>query len=168
MTTAELLTTQLDDTRAWTLKLIADLDGNDWFFQPAPGMGHALWLCGHLTCSQHLLIHVRCLSTNGVLDDAFTSHFPIGSPVASRDEHDYPPIEAVRAAMDNVHRQTIEVVRGMSDKLLAEPAYAADGKSPHPHYLDKCGAVTHCFRHEAFHAGQVASIRRLLGKSFLR
>ena len=168
MTTAELLATQMDDTRAWTLKLLADLNGDDWFFQPASGMGHALWLCGHLTCSQHLLIHVRCLGTKGVLGDAFTGHFPIGSPVASRGEHDYPSVDAVRASMNDVHARTIEVVRGMSDTLLVEPSFAADGKSAHPHYRDKCGAVTHCFRHEAFHAGQIASIRRLLGRPFLR
>ena len=56
----------------------------------------------------------------------------------------------------------------MSDSLLDEPAFGADGKSPHPHYKDKRGAVAHCNRHEAFHAGQLAMIRRLLGKTFLR
>jgi hypothetical protein len=55
----------------------------------------------------------------------------------------------------------------MSDSLLAEAAFGGDGK-PHPHYKDKCGVVAHCNRHEAFHAGQIAMIRRLLGKSFLR
>ena len=55
----------------------------------------------------------------------------------------------------------------MDDALLAERAYGADG-ARHPHYDDKSGAVSHCNRHEAFHAGQIATIRRLLGKSFLR
>ena len=166
MTNAELLADQLDGTREWTLKLLADLKGDDWTSQPAAGLAHPVWLCGHVACSQHLLIHVRCLG-GGVLDESFTKHFPIGGPVRSAKEHGYPPVATVLATMEEVHRKTLAAVRGMSDALLAEPAFGGDGK-PHPHYKDKAGAVAHCNRHEAFHAGQLAMIRRLLGKSFLR
>jgi len=168
MTPQELLAQQLDDTRNWTLKLIADLEGDDWYFQPAPGMGHALWLCGHLANAQSLLIHVRCLGGPSVVDESFAQHFGIGSPVRSASEHDYPPVEDVRKCMEEVHAATLSAVREVSDALLAEPCYGPDGKTPHPHYRDKAGAISHCSRHEAFHAGQIASIRRLLGKSFLR
>ena len=63
--------------------------------------------------------------------------------------------------------RTLAGVRGMSDDLLGEPAWGKDGR-PHPHYRDKVGAVPHCAGHEAFHAGQLALIRRMLGKAFLR
>jgi hypothetical protein len=69
--------------------------------------------------------------------------------------------------MDEMHRGTLEAIAGMTDALLAQPAWGKDG-APHPHYKTKLGAVTHCARHEAFHAGQLALIRRLRGKSFLR
>jgi len=167
MTTSEFLAEQLDGTRGWTLKLIADLKGGDWMFQPSPGMSHALWLCGHLACSEHLLIHVRCLN-RGTLGEDFTRHFPIGAAVKSAKEYDFPSVEAVLATMREVHEKTLAAIRGMSDALLNEPAYAADGKSLHPHYKDKRGVVAHCNRHEAFHAGQIASLRRMLGKAFLR
>lgn len=168
MTISELLSRQLDDTRDWTLKLIADLKGDDWTFQPAPGLAHPLWHCGHLACSENLLVHVRCLGGKGLLDAAFVGHFPMGGAIKSAKEHDYPSVEAVLSTMKTVHAETLKAVRGMSDALLAESAFGADGKSPHPHYRDKAGAVAHCSRHEAFHAGQIALIRRLLGKSFLR
>lgn len=168
MTQQELLARQLDDTRDWTLKLIVDLEGDDWFFQPAPGMAHALWLCGHLASAQSSLIHVRCLQRVPVLDGAFGKHFGIGVPVQSAAEHDYPPLEEVRGWMDKVHQATLDAVRGVTDELLAEPCFGPDGKTPHPHYKDKAGAISHSGRHEAFHAGQIASIRRLLGKPFLR
>lgn len=168
MTLAELLADQLERTREWTLKLLADLEGDDWTFQPARGLAHPLWHCGHLACSQDLLVFVRCLGRPSTLPEGFASHFPIGGPVASTDEHDYPPVETVLSTMSEVHQRTLSAVRGMSDALLAEPAFAGDGKSTHPHYNDKRGAVSHCNRHEAFHAGQLALIRRLLGKSFLR
>ena len=175
MTTGELLAVQLDGTRDWTKKLMADLSGDDWSFQPAPGLPHATWLCGHMTVSQHLLIHVRCLGGDGPLDETFVSCFPtgkpvvpVGRPVKSVAEQDYPPLELLLETMDDTHAKTLAVVREMSDELLAEPAFGADGKLSHPHYRDKLGAVTHCARHEAFHAGQLATLRRLLGKSFLR
>ncbi len=162
-----LLVDQLELTRDWTRRLIADLKGDDWSFQPAPGLAHALFLCGHLAISQDVLVHIRCLGLP-VVPDSFKEHFGIGRPVLTVHEHDYPPFEAVLGTMEDIHRKTIESIKGMSDSLLAEPAFAADGKTPHPHYRDKRGAISHCSRHEAFHAGQIAMIRRLRGKAFLR
>lgn len=166
MSQADFLAEQFQGTHEWTLRLIADLKGDDWHFSPKPGLAHPLWLCGHLTVSPHLLIHVRCLN-NGILDDTFVAHFPIGGPVPSAKDHAYPSAETVLRKMAEVHEQTYAAIRGMSDALLAEPAYGAGGAA-HPHYRDKRGAVAHCNRHEAFHAGQLAMIRRLLGKPFLR
>ncbi|MGB0715596.1 MAG: DinB family protein [Phycisphaerae bacterium] len=166
MNQADLLAEELDGTRDWTLKLLADLSGDDWKFMPGDGLPHALWLCGHFAVAQHLLVHVRCLSAP-VLEDSFIAHFPIGAPVKSTTEHDYPSPETILQVMETTHAQTIAAIKGMGDALLAEPATGAEGK-PHPHYRDKRGAVMHCNRHEAFHAGQLATIRRLLGKPFLR
>jgi hypothetical protein len=167
MKSAELLARQIEGTRDWTLKLIADLKGDDWSFQPAPGLAHALWLCGHLACAQDLLVHRRVLGGAGVIRDEFSRHFPIGGDIKPSAEHDYPPIATVLAMMERVHTETCSAVRGMNDEFLAGPAFGGDGK-PHPHYDDKAGAIAHCNRHEAFHAGQLAMIRRLLGKPFLR
>lgn len=166
MRLSEALALQLDGARDWTLRLLADLHGDDWVFQPAPGLAHPLWICGHLAVSQHVLIHVRCLD-RPLLDESFASNYPIGGPIRSTAEHGYPDSEHVLRVMADVHAATLAAVRGMSDELLSEPAYGQGG-APHPHYKDKLGAVAHCARHEAFHAGQLALIRRLRGKPFLR
>ena len=168
MTQSELLAEQFDGTRQWTTILIADLKGDDWTFQPGEGLAHPLWLCGHLTSAQDSLVSVRCLGRPSTLPMGFAAHFPIGGPVKSAREHDYPPVDTVLSTMKETHPRTLEAIRGMSDSLLAEAAFGADGKTPHPHYRDKRGVVTHASRHEAFHAGQIAMIRRLLGKPFLR
>ncbi len=166
MTKAMLLAREVDDTRDWTLKLLADLVSDDWAFSPGPGLPHPLWLCGHMAVAQHLLVHVRCLDA-GVLDAEWLNHFPIGADVKSTTAHDYPPIQRIREIMDEVHTKTLSAIKGMDDAMLAQPAFGLNG-STHPHYKDKAGAVAHCSRHEAFHAGQLATIRRLLGKPFLR
>lgn len=168
MTLSQLLVQQLIDTRDWTTLLLADMQGDDWTFQPKPGFSHVLWMCGHLAFAQNTLIHVRCMDTDGILDDSFLKHFPIGADVLSANDYDFPPVEDVLATMKEVHEKTLGVVGTMSDDFLTEPAYAADGNTLHPHYKDKGGAVSHCIRHEAFHAGQIATIRRMVGKAFLR
>lgn len=166
MTLAHLLAEQLDGTRDWTLKLLADIGADDWGFQPAAGLAHPLWIAGHLAVSQDVLIHTRCLGRSIVAAE-FAAHFPIGGPIAPTGGRAYPRPEEVLRVMERTHAATLEAVRGLSGELLAEPAYGKDG-APHPHYRDKCGAISHCARHEAFHAGQLALIRRLLGKPFLR
>lgn len=166
MTTGELLADQARRTREWTLMVLAGFEGNDWTYQPQPGLQHALWLCGHLACAQETLIFQRCLGKS-VLDPAFRAHFGIGGPIESADEHDWPSPALVRSKMDDMQKLTEEAIAGMSEDLLAQPAYAKDG-GEHPHYDTKLGAVSHLVRHEAFHAGQLAMIRRLLGKPFLR
>lgn len=166
MTVSDTLAQQLTDTRDWTLKLLADLSGDDWSFQPGPGLAHAQYLIGHLAVSQNVLVHVRCLGTP-VLDEAFCNHFPIGGPIPPVAAGRFPPVSELLACMAHTHGLTLVAVRAMSDALLREPAFGKDG-TIHPHYEDKLGAVSHCIRHEAFHAGQISTIRRLLGKSFLR
>jgi len=161
-----MLADQIRRTREWTLKLLSDLEGAEWTFQPAPGLQHPLWIAGHLTCAQELLVFQRCLN-RAVLEEAFLAHFAIGGEIKSTVQHDWPGAQLVRRRMDEMQTITEQAVAGMSDGLLAEPAFGKDG-SRHPHYDTKLGAMAHLARHEAFHAGQVAVIRRLMGKKFLR
>ena len=166
MTTGEVLAEQIGGTRDWTLKLLADLAGDDWIWQPQPGFQHALWICGHLACAQELLLFQRCLGRT-VLDPDFLGHFPIGRAIKSGSEHDWPDPAVVREKMDEMQTTTLETVATLDDGLLAEPAFGQDGAT-HPHYDTKLGAISHVARHEAFHAGQLATIRRMLGRVFLR
>ena len=166
MTLSQFLADQLKGTREWTLKLLADFKGDDWTFQPGPGLAHALWTCGHLANSQHALVFVRCLK-KPFLAEEFIQHFPMGKPIAAAGEHPFPSVAEVRQVMDDVHTRTLAAVRELSFEFLSMPAYGADGK-PHPHYSTVQGAIGHVDRHEAFHAGQIALIRRLLGRNFLR
>jgi hypothetical protein len=166
MNVTDVLVEQLRRTREWTLLLLEGIEGTDWTYQPKPGVQHALWICGHLAVAQEALVFVRCLNKS-VLDPAFKTHFPTGGDIKSAPQYDWPDPRVVRSKMDEMQRITESEVASLSEGLLAQPAFAADGK-PHPHYTNKLGAISHAARHEAFHAGQLALIRRLLGKKFLR
>ena len=166
MTTGQLLAEQMRGTRDWTLKLLVGLEGDEWTFQPRPGIQHALWLCGHLAVAQELLLFKRCLN-RAVMDPALMPHFSIGGPIKSAGEYDWPAPQQVKATMGQMEAAVEETLRGLSDEFLAEPALGQDG-AKHPHYDTKLGAMSHMIRHEAFHAGQLAMLRRQMGKSFLR
>ncbi len=166
MTTGQVLADQIRRTREWTILLLVDLAGDDWTWQPFPGAQHALWICGHVASAQQQLVFGRCLGQED-LDSEFMDHFAIGGPIKSAEEHDWPSPDVVRRQMDKVQSQTEEAVVGLSDSFLAEPAFGKGGV-PHPHYDTKLGAIGHVVRHEAFHAGQLAMLRRLRGKPFLR
>lgn len=166
MTISQVLADQVRRTREWTLMLLTDIEGDDWFYQPQPGMQHALWICGHLTSAQDTLLFTRVLN-KPVLDDGFKEHFPIGGPVKSKAENDWPQVADVRKVMDETQAKAEAAITGLSDAVLAEHCPGKDG-AVHPHYVTKLGAISHLARHEAFHAGQLATIRRMLGRSFLR
>ncbi|MCG3137714.1 MAG: hypothetical protein HJJLKODD_01564 [Phycisphaerae bacterium] len=166
MTLTSVLIDQLQRTREWTLKLLQDISGTDWTYQINPGAQHVLWLCGHLATSQDTLLFQRCLQRE-VLDPEFRRHFPIGGPIRSRTEYGWPAPELVLQKMADMQQSTISAIREIDPAILQEPAFGAQG-SKHPHYDTKIGAINHMNRHEAFHAGQMALIRRMLGKQFLR
>lgn len=166
MNATDTLLEALDGSRDWTLKLIADVTGDQWTYQPTAGAQHILWLCGHLASAQETLILVRCLGREKT-DATFDAHFPIGRPVRSAAEYDYPPTDLVVRKMAETHARVLEAVSAMTDGQLAERCFGKDG-AVHPHYTTRRGAVNHCARHEAFHAGQIALLRRMQGMPFLR
>ncbi len=166
MRDVDTLIESIDGSRDWTLKLIADLEDGDWTFQPADGLHHALWICGHLASSQQTLVLMRVLG-HAKAHEEFVAHFPHGDGVKSASAHAYPSATAVRDTMAAIHGDVLDGIRSMSAEHLGEPC-GGPGGAAHPHYTTKRGAILHCARHEAFHAGQLALIRRLIGKPFLR
>ena len=163
---AALLADQVEVSRDWTLRLLADVAGDDWLYQPFEGGHHILWLAGHLAVAEQLLVITRCLGGDPP-DAEFAAHFGIGGPVKSATEHDWPTPETVLSMMDSTHAKVMAAIKIMSDELLDQPAYGLNG-AEHPHYKTVAGAIAHCARHEGFHAGQIAMLRRLRGKAFLR
>lgn len=163
MEPAAFLADELAKTREWTKQLLADLDGDDWGFQLKEEMYHATWLVGHIAWAQHGLVMRRCFG-EGPLDNAYADPFKIGTTPVPLGEGTYPAVGDLVAHFDRVQEMVVEKVRGMTG---ADLETTLEGK-PHPMFTTKGSAVVHSTRHEAFHAGQIATIRRMLGRSPLR
>lgn len=161
----DFLIERLTKARGWTCSLIADIDENQWFEMPAPGVGHVAWQLGHLAVSQIALVHNRCLGKppETCMDPALRDTFGKGStPIA--DASKYPAIPEIKALFDKTQNEVLEIIRSMSDADLDAPA----GTEPHPLFDTKAGALGTAAMHETFHAGQIAMSRRIWGKRPLR
>jgi hypothetical protein len=162
---AELLAERLQAARRWTLSLLNDYPDSTWFDMSTSGHTHVAWQVGHITASMVSLIHVRCLgkSFEDCLPADFRDKFGIGSsPVADAAAH--PPVAEIRALFERVHAEAVAAVAEMSEADLSSPAAGP----PHPLFTTREEAVATAVMHEAFHAGQLAMLRRLAGKGPLR
>jgi hypothetical protein len=79
--------------------------------------------------------------------------------VPSADPALYPSAHEIRAIFDRVHEQVLTELAAYDPVVLDQPA----GK-PHRFAKTKLDCVLWCSRHELVHAGQVALLRRMLGK----
>lgn len=163
MNPSDFLADELDRTRQWTVNLLEDLSSSDCSRQFNDGLQTVHWILGHLIYAENALILKRCLNRDEVNPD-FIEPFKIGSVVEPPDKGALPPLENVRDEMDRIHKLATNGIRAMGPDELASPP----GGGPHPMFDTRQGAVFHAARHEAFHAGQIALIRRMLGKAPLR
>jgi hypothetical protein len=163
--TTKQLVDQIKTARQWTNTLLADIAEPDWYTMPGGGVGHTLWQVGHLASSQIALVHSRCFGKD------FAAHAPASyrdvfgkGSTPSADPRNYPSIKEVRDFSERIQRETLDLVSTMDEAALAEKT-AGDA---HPYFSTKAGAVAMVAMHETFHGGQIAQIRRVLGRKPLR
>jgi uncharacterized damage-inducible protein DinB len=124
------------------------------------------WQVGHIAVAQYSLclrrVRGRKKADESLISDAFIEAFKLSSkPEAEKEKN--PPLDEIRQVFDAVHQQSVDELASRSEAELDEPL--AD---PHPRFKTKFGAVEFSALHEMVHAGQIAMLRRLMGKSPLR
>lgn len=164
MTRLELLTANLDHSRAFTTRLLDRIDPADWFRMPAGGVTHVAWQVGHLAVADFRLgierIREPSAEEAAVLPPEFVALFGKGSTPQS-DPSGYPPPGEIRAGFDQV-RQAVMAALPDLDKAELDTAPL---RPSHPLFDTKAGSLLWCAQHEFLHAGQITLIRRLLGGS---
>ncbi len=157
---------QLVFARDYTCQLFEDVAESDWFVMPEGAVSHLAWQMGHLAMAEYGLTLMRIRgkepSDAEFISNDFLRCFRKGStPVA--DPSAYPPPTEIRLAFDRVHEQALKEIPGYTNEQLAEPLPA-----PTAVYATKLGSLFFCPLHEMLHAGQIGTLRRMLGKSPLR
>lgn len=166
MTRKEYAIEHVQKSMEYVRELIDSFERNEWFRMPAEPVTHLAWQVGHIPIAEYALLLRRVRGPRPedeqLLPESFRKRFGRGSvPVA--DPAQYPPIEEMLDRMESVHREGIEVLRGVADEELDQPP-----AEPHQRFSTKLGAVWFCGQHTMMHAGQIGLLRRLLGKPPLR
>lgn len=169
MTTSPRLTLAIDRlkfARQFTQQFLAGLTDDEWFWCPPGATTHIAWQVGHLAVAQYNLclrrIRGRTPADESLISDQFFDLFKLGSqPLADRAAN--PPLDEIRRVFADVHQLAVSELAGRSDAELDVPV-----EQPHPVFKTKLGAVEWSPQHELIHAGQIALLRRLMGKPPLR
>lgn len=157
---------RVETARGFTKQFLAGLTAEVWFWQPPEFTTHIAWQVAHLSVAQYRLclerIRGRVAADDAFMPVAYLERFMLGStPVAGAANN--PPIEEIQHVFDVVHQQAIAELSERTDEELDVPL-----EQPRPLFKTKLTAVEWCAQHEFVHAGQIAILRRLMGKAPLR
>ena len=162
----EMAINRMRGSRLFTQQFLGDLTDAEWFWSPPQFTTHVAWQVGHIAVAEYNLclrrVRGRTTADQSLISDAYIEAFKLGSkPVAEPEKN--PPLDEIRRVFDAVHEQSIDELSGRSESELDQPL-----AEPHPRFKTKFGAVDFSPQHEMVHAGQIAMLRRLMGKSPLR
>jgi uncharacterized damage-inducible protein DinB len=160
----DFMVAQIEAAREMTLSQINDFADDELLVQPCPGGNHPLWLLGHIANSEDGLILSFCKGEN-VLPGSYFKLFGIGSTPQTAASA-YPSRDEILAGMEEAHAAAIDYVGGVSPEELDRPPHGLDRLRPEAQELfhSRGACILHHALHEANHAGQMAVLRRILGK----
>ena len=152
---------QIITARAYTERLLADLNPGDWFRMPHEGVTHIAWQVGHLAMAEYRLALDRLRGERPEDEQLISSEllalFGKGS-APDPDPSNYPTPDDIRAVFARVHQQVLAELPGYTDDQLQAPPL-----KPHALFNRQIDSLYWCVRHEMLHAGQIGLVRRLLG-----
>ncbi len=153
-------------SRVFTSQFLKDLGDGEWFWSPPQYTTHLAWQVGHIATAQYSLCLCRARgrtsADESLISDKFMETFTLGSKPMG-DPAQNPPLDEIKRVFNAVHEQTIAELAGRTDAELDLPL-----DEPHPRFKTKLAAVEFSPLHEMVHAGQIAMLRRLMGKAPLR
>jgi uncharacterized damage-inducible protein DinB len=136
------------------LNCLQDLSDADASRCLAGGGNNVIFLAAHLTDTRHFLV----AGLGNPLPNPLARYLAEARSIA--DIHEWPPLEEIRAAWMAVGAHLHDVLDSLNTSDLAEP-------NVHRFPLGdstRLGMIAFLMQHESYHLGQVAFLRRQLGK----
>jgi hypothetical protein len=152
--------------RGFVKMFLVELTEDEWFWCPPDVTTHIAWQVAHLSVAQYRLCLER-IRGRSAADDAFMpmpylERFMLGSrPVAGAENN--PPLAEIMRVFETVYERSLAELAERSDAEMDVRL-----EQPRPMFKTKLSAVEWCAQHEFVHAGQIALLRRLMGKQPLR
>ncbi len=162
----EAVIDRLRRSRIYTRQFLTDLTPDEWFWSPPVFTTHIAWQVGHLAVAQYNLclrrLRGRTVEDEALISDAFIDAFKLGSKPVTGAKNNL-PLEEIQRVFADVHEQVLAELPLVDNAELDAPV-----DPPHPAFKTKLGAIDYSPQHELVHAGQIAMLRRLMGKPPLR
>ena len=153
-------------SRVFTRKFLVGLTPEEWFWSPPSFTTHIAWQVAHVAVAQYSLclrrVRGRTVEDESLIPDAFIEAYTLGSQPQPGAENNL-PIEEIRGVLDAVQEQVLAEL-----PTFTEAAMDVALEQPHPIFKTKLDAIEWAPQHELVHAGQIAMLRRLMGKPPLR
>lgn len=158
MTETARLLAGLRFAREFSNGLLNEIDSDEqWLARPHERANHALWFAGHMGLvdnSTILLIAPR----QAIRRDDFKPLFGMGS-TPSDSLSDYPPVDEVKAWMDDRRAVLLQAAESLTDDDLNRTTPESS-----PPFIPTVGAALQfLIWHEGLHAGQITVVHRSLG-----
>jgi hypothetical protein len=159
MKTHEAISSNLHTSRFIMTSYLNDLSDEDLIVRPVPAAHHAAWQIGHLILSESQMINGVRASSAPALPPEFAARHDKGAAKASDNTQFYSKSQYL-SFMNNLREATLALLSQLSEEDLSKP-----GPEAMRSYAPKVGSVfLSIANHELMHSGQIAVIRRTLGK----
>jgi len=158
MTPNDLLASGIRMSTALIRRMVDDLTPEEFLHQPAPGANCAAWIIGHLATTMNRTL--GRLSVEGVpsIPEAVGAKFQMTKQPAGKQEGLGDPKNLIGLLDDQATRLLAALLSLPAEALLAEPEFRP------PAANNRGDMLLFLSLHSAFHAGQLSTIRRSLGK----
>ena len=165
MNTIEFIKSSLETSKNATLGMIMDLKDEPLAQPTINGGNHALWILGHIVTSESSIIHTIILGKDSSPVDDWQPLFGHGS-TPQLDASVYPSFDELLEAWEEVRAFTLSTLESFSDDDLDKPAPGCPEE-----WKSWFGTVGMTFTtqiiHPTMHYGQLADIRKALGRELL-
>ncbi|RPI15730.1 MAG: DinB family protein [Ignavibacteriae bacterium] len=163
MNIVEFIDKQTQVSRQLTKNLISDIPDDLWYTVPEGINSNIAWQIGHLIISQsyHSVLVItdnnkQILDTIPMLD--YVKKYSFNSKAGKEDQ---PVPDTLRNQLDLVNKIARCELQKLTMEDLDKPLEPT--RMPHPIAKTKYEALTWNFRHEMWHCGQIAMIKRGMG-----
>ena len=146
----------LEVNRRATGVLLDGITDEESLFRGEYNVNHIRWLTGHIVL--HAYKRLKVMQYKVVFPDGYEKLFDRGSELMDNTD-EFPSIDILRKELDDVHEKTLKYLESLSDDDLE--------KSIESHVPGQqttvINAASFLCMHEFYHAGQIATLRRVLG-----
>jgi hypothetical protein len=162
MNTQQAIVSNLNTARFIMTSYLSDLSDAELVVRPVPGAHHAAWQLGHLVLSECQMIRSVCPDLTVEMPPDFIARHDKAKATANATD-DFFPKDTYVSLMNRVRSVTLSAVERFSADDLSKP-----GPEAMRAYAPTVGSVFLAIaNHEILHCGQLAVLRRSLGKPVL-